>query len=58
MYVTNVTVLRGNRGFTKVTLYDILEAGHRVRHGQAVRDLVVVRDAAGELKRNIYLTLY
>ena len=54
MYVTNVTVLRRNRGFTP---YDILEAVHRVLHGQAVRDLVVVRDA-GELKRNIYLTLY
>ena len=35
MYVTNVTVLRGDRGFTEVTPYDILEAVHRVLHGQA-----------------------
>ena len=34
MYVTNVTVLRGDRGVTEVTPYDILEAVHRV-HGQA-----------------------
>ena len=34
MYVTNVTVLRGDRGLTEVTSYDILEAVHRV-HGQA-----------------------
>ena len=26
MYVTNVTVLRGDRGLTEVTSYDILEA--------------------------------
>ena len=35
MYVTNVTVLRGDRGLTEVTPYDILEAVHRVLHGQA-----------------------
>ena len=35
MYVTNVTVLRGDRGLTEVTPYDILEAVHRVFHGQA-----------------------
>ena len=35
MYVTNVTVLRGGRGLTEVTPYDILEAVHRVLHGQA-----------------------
>ena len=35
MYVTNVTVLRGDRGLTEVTSYDILEAVHRVLHGQA-----------------------
>ena len=35
MYVTNVTVLRGDRSLTEVTPYDILEAVHRVLHGQA-----------------------
>ena len=35
MYVTNVTVLRGDRGLTEVTPYDILEAVHRVLHDQA-----------------------
>ena len=35
MYVTNVTVLRGERGLTEVTAYDILEAVHRVLHAQA-----------------------
>ena len=42
MYVTNVTVLRGDRGLTEVTPYDILEAVHRVLHGQASRFLVVM----------------
>ena len=32
MYVTNVTVLRGDRGLTEVTLYDILEAIDRSLH--------------------------
>ena len=35
MYVTNVTMLRRDRGLTEVTPYDILEAVHRVLHGQA-----------------------
>ena len=39
MYVTNVTVLRGDRGLTEVTPYDILEAVHRVLHGQASEQL-------------------
>ena len=42
MYVTNVTVLKGDRGLTDVTAYDILEAVHRVLHGQASRLLVVL----------------
>ena len=42
MYVTYVTVLRGNRGLTEVTPYDILEAVHRVFHGQASMLLVVM----------------
>ena len=36
MYVTNVTVLRGDRGLTEVTPYGILEAVHKVLHGQAI----------------------
>ena len=32
MYMTNITVIRGDRGLTEVTPYDILEAVHRV-HG-------------------------
>ena len=53
MFVTNVTVLRGDRGLTEVTPYDILEA---LIHGRAkVGHYIVVRDA-GKLKRNINLT--
>ena len=40
MYLTNVTVLRGDRGLTEVTLYDILEAVNRV-HGQGCRLLLL-----------------
>ena len=54
MYVTNVTVLRGDRGLTEVTPYDILEAVHRVLHGQANGELLFEM-----LKnRNRYLTQY
>ena len=42
MYVTNVTVLRGDRGLTEVTPYDILEAAvHRALHGQASGQLLL-----------------
>ena len=40
VYVTNVTVLKGGRGLTEVTPYDILEAVHRV-HDQASRFLLL-----------------
>ena len=33
MYVTNVTVFRGDRVFTEVTPYDILEAVHSQVNG-------------------------
>ena len=56
MHVTNVTVLRGDRGLTEVTPYDILVAVHRVLHGQA-SVIVVVRDA-GKFKRNKHFTQY
>ena len=36
MYVTNVTMLRGDRGLAEVTTYDILVAVHRVLHCQAI----------------------
>ena len=48
MYVTNVTVLRGDRGLTEVTSYDILEAVHRVLHGLA-GTLVIVPNVPGKL---------
>ena len=41
MYVTNVTVLRGDKGLTEVTPYDILEAVRRVLHGQASGQLLL-----------------
>ena len=37
MYVTNVTVLRGERYLTEVTAYDILEAVHRVHDLETLR---------------------
>ena len=48
MYVTNVTVLRGDRGLTEVTAYDILEAVHRVLHG-LVGTWVIVPNVPGKL---------
>ena len=42
MYMTNVTMLRRNRGLTDVTPYDILEAVLGV-HGQASSSLLLER---------------
>ena len=57
MYVTNVTVLRGDRGLTDLTPYDILEAVYRV-HGQ-VSPWVIVGIEAGKLanKKHLFSTM-
>ena len=54
MYMTKVTVLRGDRGITEITPYDILEAVHRV-HGQSCYWVIVRRDAGKLLNMNTYL---
>ena len=42
MYVTKFTVLRGDRGLTEVTPYDILKAVLGVLHGQT-SELVFIK---------------
>ena len=56
MYVTNVTVPRGDRGLTKVTPYGILEAEHRVIHGQVSRLLMQLQRLMLK-NRNIFNTV-